>query len=397
MRAGNRARVNRDTADCELGMGTQRIMNEPHRRVMHVISGDLWAGAEVQAYTLLTQLHHDCELHVAVMNLGRLQQQLQNAGIAVTVLDESRLNSLAILRKLRQLMREFQPHIIHTHRQKEHILGALANLLSVRVACVRTSHGAPEFEPKGRQRLQVWADRLTGRYLQDAVIAVSADLAEQLRRYFPKQRIHVIHNGIDVSALTRQAAEADFRRADAQSVHIGIVGRLEPVKRVDLFLEMAPIIMEQFCDRQFCFHVIGDGRLRATLQRQADELGLGDRVRFHGHRDDIPTCLRSLDLLIMCSDHEGTPMTALESLALRTAIIAHDVGGLREVLADYPELRVQDHCAAGYARQVRRYLTRESSLDIVLNQRYHAAANGLATRQLYDRLLHTRLAKLGIE
>src|SRR5690625_249331 len=130
MRAGNRARVNRDTADCELGMGTQRIMNEPHRRVMHVISGDLWAGAEVQAYTLLTQLHHDCELDVAVMHLGRLQQQLQNAVIAVTVLDHARLNSLAILRKLRQLKREFQPHIIHTHRQKEHILGALANLLS---------------------------------------------------------------------------------------------------------------------------------------------------------------------------------------------------------------------------------------------------------------------------
>src|SRR5690625_6487224 len=114
MRAGNRARVNRDTADCELGMGTQRIMNEPHRRVMHVISGDLWAGAEVQAYTLLTQLHHDCELHVAVMNLGRLEQQLQNAGIAVTVLDETWLISLAILTDLREVLTGIYTHIIHT-------------------------------------------------------------------------------------------------------------------------------------------------------------------------------------------------------------------------------------------------------------------------------------------
>src|SRR5690625_6799555 len=87
-------------------------------------------------------------------------------------------------------------------------------------------------------------------------------------------------------------------------------------------MQLASLLIEQFVDRKYCFHVIGDRRLLAQLQRQADELGLCDRVRFHGHRDDIPACLRSLDLLIMCSDHEGTPMTALESLALRTAIIA---------------------------------------------------------------------------
>lgn len=372
-------------------------MNEPHRRVMHVISGDLWAGAEVQAYTLLTQLHQDCQLHVAVMNPGRLHEQLRAAGITVSVLDESLLSSFAILRELRQLMLEFQPHVIHTHRQKEHILGALANLLSVRAPCVRTSHGAPEFEPTGRQRLQVLADRLTGRFLQHAVVAVSSDLAEQLRRYFPQQHIHVIHNGIDVPALENMVTEADFRRAEPEHVHIGIIGRLETVKRVDLFLGMAPAIMAQFPQREFRFHVIGEGRLRAQLQHQADQLGLSDRVRFHGHRDDIAACISSLDLLVMCSDHEGTPMTALESLALHTAIIAHDVGGLSEVLTDYPALRVQDHSIAGYARQVNRYLASEDSQNIVLNHRYHAVANGLATRQLYERLLQARPVKLGIE
>src|SRR5690625_2216540 len=118
MRAGNRARVNRDTADRELGMGTQRIMNEPHRRVMHVMTGDLWAGGEVQAYTLRTLLHPHCELHFAVMNLARLQKRVQIACIGVTVLDATRLSSLAILRYLRQLMLDSQPHIIYTHRQQ---------------------------------------------------------------------------------------------------------------------------------------------------------------------------------------------------------------------------------------------------------------------------------------
>lgn len=294
-------------------------------------------------------------------------------------------------------MKSFQPNIVHTHRQKEHILGSLANLLSVRAVCVRTSHGAPEFEPKGLQRLQVWADRFSGRYLQQAVIAVSTQLAEQLRRYFPEQNIYVIQNGIDVSALTSELVDADFRRAEPACVHIGIVGRLETVKRVDLFLGMAPVVMAQFPERTFRFHVIGDGRLRDELERQADELGLGDHVRFHGHRQDIAACISALDLLMMCSDHEGTPMAALESLALHTPIIAHDIGGLSELLENYPELRVTDHSIAGYARTLSWYLASEQPHKIVLDQRYHATTNGLATCQLYDNLLHARLVNLGIE
>jgi L-malate glycosyltransferase len=379
------------------GRGRDFFMTNSTLRVLHIVSGDLWAGAEVQAYTLLSHLKGECELQVVLMNPGRLERELRLAGVAVTVLDETRLSSLTILKELRCHMLKFQPHIVHTHRQKENILGSIANLLSVRAKCVRTSHGAPEFAPKGMQRIQVALDNLTGRFLQQAVIAVSTNLRHKLEHLFPTHKIHVIHNGIDVPALRSKITSADFRQSEPDHVHIGIIGRLEPVKRVDLFLGMVPTIVNHFPDRQFRFHIIGEGRLRSYLQRQAESMGLTRWVLFHGHREDVAACIASLDLIVMCSDHEGTPMTALESLAVGTPIIAHDVGGLSEILADYPSLLVQDHSIAGYTQQVIRFLREGGHRNITLNGCYRADANALGTRQLYEKILQPALAKLGNE
>src|SRR3954468_17899454 len=141
------------------------ILNRP-LRVMHIISGDLWAGAESQAFTLLKHLNADTILHVVVMNEGELYRRLQSLQITVTLIPESGLNSVKILTRLIAIIRSFKPDILHTHRQKENILGNLANVLATfplkkRAASVRTAHGAPEFLPKGKQKIQVWLDNMT--------------------------------------------------------------------------------------------------------------------------------------------------------------------------------------------------------------------------------------------
>jgi glycosyltransferase involved in cell wall biosynthesis len=79
-------------------------------------------------------------------------------------------------------------------------------------------------------------------------------------------------------------------------------------------------------------------------------MALADHVTFHGHRNDSATCLRSLDALVMCSDHEGMPMTPLEAIACGTPVVAHDVGGLHDILeGGTGGLLTGDHSAQGYA------------------------------------------------
>lgn len=354
-------------------------------RVMHVISGDLWAGAEVQAYTLIKQLQEHCVVSVLLLNPGRLADELQKLGIRVAVLDEARMGPLALLIGMRQAMREFRPQVVHTHRQKENILGSLANWLSVRAKCVRTVHGAPEIYPQGRQKLQVGLDRWVGRHLQDGIIAVSQHLAEALQPLFSSRKIHLIRNGIDAAALNAGSRPADFRRAMPECLHIGIIGRLEPVKRVDIFLDMIAQLDTQNVSRKLHFHVIGEGRLRGELELRAESLGVLGKIKFHGQRNDIASCISSLDVVVMCSDHEGTPMTALEAMALGIPLVAHQVGGLSELLYEYPELLVQDHSPQGYARAVNRQLTQPTK-NLALPEDYTAQENGVRTLSLYRRL-----------
>src|SRR5690606_5324745 len=104
-----------------------------------------------------------------------------------------------------------------------------------RAASLRTLHGAPEFNVRWPKKALVLLDKFCGRYGQDAVISVSAALKEHLERHFPTDRIKVIQNGVDQSRLDELTPAADIRQKSPDGFHIGIIGRLEPVKRVDIF------------------------------------------------------------------------------------------------------------------------------------------------------------------
>lgn len=362
-------------------------------RVLHIVSGDSWAGAEVQAFTLFTHLQDVLDLHVLVMNEGELASRCRKAGIRTRVIDESTHSPGQLFSAVRQHLKAVKPDIVHTHRQKENVLGSLANLLSVRAKCVRTVHGAPEFSPTAKQKLQIALDTFCGRCLQNSVIGVSADLGRKLEQRFPKRKLHVIPNGIDPGEIREQLTLPDFIGDHPNhALQVGIVGRLVPVKRVDLFLEMAAILLRRRPESRWQFHVFGDGPLRESLQSQAASLGIEEHVRFHGHRSDVRSCIAALDAVVMPSDHEGLPMTALESLALGVPLVAHDVGGLRELLKARPEYLVADHAPGSYAATLIEVLERPGQ-PAALGADYLASTNAKRVFQLYQTLLSSPAVK----
>lgn len=369
-------------------------------RVLHVISGDLWAGAEVQAFTLLATLQRQpgVEVAVALLNEGELAQRLRDRGIKTDVLPESRLGTRDILGGLRRLMRTWRPEVIHTHRIKENILGCIANTLSGKVPSVRTAHGVGEHSTRGlvkmHKRLLRSLDVFCGRYLQKRVIAVSGELAEQLARDYPRNHITVIENGIDIEGVLSHAHRVDLAATHPGATHVGIVGRLVPVKRVDLFLAMARELQQKDPARHWHFHVFGDGPLLGTLQGQAQSLGIGDSTTFHGHRADIIACIATLDALVMCSDHEGLPMTALESLVTGTPLVAHAVGGLTALLQGWADdALVHVHSAGEYAEGCLRVLrkSREEYRRDCAHSLAHRSAQANCTQvlTLYREILQT--------
>jgi len=304
--------------------------------VIHIASGDLWAGAEVQLYTLCKCLKNmnDVTVSVILLNHGALERKLQEYGVHVEVLDESKLNSFQILIKLIKRLQNLNPGLIHTHRTKENILGSLAARIAGDIPSLRTVHGAPEHQPSLRtphKYLLYLLDWFAARFLQAKIIAVSQDLKTLLEKDYPANKIQVIENGVDIDALASYRAPQIPKDSNKhKSFKVGLVGRLVPVKRVDIFIKTAKYIQDHHPEHAIRFHIYGDGPLFNKLKTLSNSLDVNDVVEFEGHRDDIHREIASLDALLITSDHEGLPMTLLEAMALGTPIVAHSVGGITE-------------------------------------------------------------------
>src|SRR6266568_8993263 len=96
------------------------------QRVCHVMTADLWAGAEVQVATIASYLveRPDVELTAVLLNEGPLARELRRLGVQVTIMDETRNNALRILVRLTRFLRANDFEVVHTHRYKDTVLGA---------------------------------------------------------------------------------------------------------------------------------------------------------------------------------------------------------------------------------------------------------------------------------
>lgn len=335
----------------------------------------------MQVYTLLHQLKSQINVAAIILNEGELSAKLREAGVKTWVVDESKLSAAQQFIGICKIFRQFKPDIIHTHRQKENIFGSIANVLTLRRPCVRTVHGAPEFKPSGMGKVQSTLDKFCGNYLQKGIIAVSADLKEKLLKTFPKGRLYVINNGISPGDVSHDIEQPDFKLNDPEAVHIGIIGRLDPVKRVDLFIDMAHLLVTTHKDIKWQFHIFGEGKLETEMKMRAQATKAP--IIFHGHRMDIRNCIHGLHAVVMPSDHEGLPMTALESLAIGTRFICHDVGGLSKLFEKQPEFLVQTHSPEGYAEKVIQAIDGNSTLP-GFPEEYTITSTAAETLGLYN-------------
>lgn len=309
-------------------------------RACHIASGDCWAGAEAQVAGLLAALsrRENVSVLAIVLNEGKLAGEIRRSGIEVCVIPESKHGFLAILSRATEFLRNKQIGILHSHRYKENLLAAMLARRCKVPFIVRTQHGAPE-PFAGWRRVKQSAigivDRFTARHFTDCVISVSEELGKGLCLYVPPGRLSIIHNGIDTetvrSRLTTTEAKVRLRIFPSCPV-VGVVGRLEPVKRIDIFLKTARQVMAKLPESKFI--IAGSGSLDSHLRDMAGDLGLNNHAMFLGHRDDIYDVLRAMDLLVLPSDHEGLPTSLLEAMFLQVPVLARPVGGIPEVIED---------------------------------------------------------------
>lgn len=309
-------------------------MNKREISVLHILLSTSMAGMETVVYNLAVN-HDRSRLKISVGcfdEIGFLSEKMSEIGIESMLIPRMIPGvSMFFPWKLIKFIRRSGCDIVHTHSgcwQK--VAAACAFVPGVKLIYTDHGRGFPEVGDR------IFWDRLSIR-MTDRVVAVS----EPLRRYLietvklPEKKIVTILNGVDTERYkpseNRRKIRAEFGFTD-EHVIIGIVAGLRPVKN-HVYLLDAFRIVSQKCS-QARLMIIGDGILRAELEKAAEERGLNETVIFTGERHDIPDLLGSLDISTLCSLSEGLSISLLETLSSGLPVVVTAVGGNPTVITD---------------------------------------------------------------
>ena len=312
-------------------------MSAPGRiRVVHVIQNMNYGGMERMLADLIAALDQSVfQQHLVVLQyLGRFAKGLEQFA-QLQVCPPMARGSLLWPRQLVRVLRRLEPDIVHTH-SGVWFKGSWAARMAHVPVVVHTEHGRPSPDKQPGRFIDSVAARWT-----DRVVAVSDALVEQVASTITsdRSRIRRIVNGIPIRPMRVVDATA-VRRAlslEPGSLIIGSVGRLEPIKGPDLLVEAFALLQAAWpSEPRPALVVIGEGSLRSSVEARATSLGVAERIRWLGWRDDVDQWLPAFDLFTLTSRSEGTSISLLEAMAAGRCPVVTDVGGNREVLG--PEL-----------------------------------------------------------
>ncbi|MFI5456417.1 MAG: glycosyltransferase [Isosphaerales bacterium] len=290
------------------------------------------SGAEKQMVLLAKGLSPDrFRVEVATLTrLGPFEAELNAAGVPVTAIGKHfKLDPIALLRLTRFLKtRAFD--VVQTWLFAANTYGRaacrLAGIPVVVVAEMAVDLWKGRSEQFVDRRLATWCDRVVGN--SHAVV----DFYRRLG--VPDDRLAMIYSGMGAEEppiIDPRAIRASFG-FEAEAPLVLFAGRLAEQKRVDDLLKALDLLQHVQPDLRTL--IAGDGPLRDQLEERAQAYHLDGRVRFLGHRDDLPRLLAAADLVVLPSAYEGLPNVVLEAMRFRKPVVATAAPGTTEAVID---------------------------------------------------------------
>lgn len=241
--------------------------------------------------------------------------------------------------RLFQVMRRERPDIVHTHKAKAGALGrVVAALLGTRVI-VHTFHGhvlRGYFGPL-KARFFLCLEQVLARFTT-RLVALSDGLATELAdelKVAPRERFEVVPLGFDLAPFA--ACERSSGGVLRAKIGVGpderllaIVGRMVPVKDHETFVAAAAELARMRADVHFVF--VGGGELEDRLRQDVANRGLSARSHFLGWQRDLVALYADLDVVVLSSINEGTPVALIEAMACGIPVVSTAVGGVPDLL-----------------------------------------------------------------
>jgi glycosyltransferase involved in cell wall biosynthesis len=373
--------------------------------VLFIIDSFEQGGSERQAMQHLTQLHASgkCRVHLACLqNRGSLRLEADQLGIGE--IHEYALNSFYDLNFVRQLRRlihfikEKEIDVVHTHCFYTNIFGMTGGFLAGVRARVTSKGETDGFRTSLQKRAERASFRLSHRVIANCLVVQN----QLIREGVNPAKIIQHYNGLDLerlkvrAGLQREEALAEFGLPSDRR-YISIVANLRnPVKDHPMFLRTAARVRAAIPDAAFA--IAGEGELTDSLQELARKLGIQSDVFFLGRCDNVADLLFASEIGVLSSKAEGFANAILEYMAAGLPVVATDVGGAREAIAEdktgYTVISGDDEKMAAYIIDLLNTPERARAMGergrLIAAERFSCDRHLQNTLELYDELLSTQ-------
>jgi glycosyltransferase involved in cell wall biosynthesis len=301
-------------------------------RVLQVIPTLDRSGAEKQMVLLAAGLPRDrFAVEVAALTrLGPLEGALREAGVPVTLVGKRGKLDLFALRRLAGLMKAGRFDVVNTWIFAANVYGRIAARMAGVPVVVTSEMAVDLWKRPAELRVDRWLARWTTRVVgnSDAVVRFYREAG------VPEGKLERIYSGIGPEGPVtrgRGAVRAELATPDDAPVLL-FVGRLAPQKGVDVLLRALDLL--QHVEPRVVTWVAGEGPERARLEATARAFTLlpEGRVRFVGHREDVPDLIEAADVLVLPSRYEGLPNVVLEAMQRSRPVVATAAPGTDEVV-----------------------------------------------------------------
>ena len=306
--------------------------------LFQVITSLVPAGAERLVAHLLEYIDRERFAPVCIC-LGNpvgshLEARVQQLGVPLYFLGKGDTMSLAVLRKLDALFRQYRPVVVHTH------LLALnyAYPLMLRYRTPARVHTVHNLAPREMGvRVSAWVRQMAFRYRVGGVIpvAIAEEVRASIQQLYGYPDPPLIPNGVPTDEYAPDPhTRAQWRQAHGIEPHATVlthVGRFAPPKNHALLIEAFAQVRS---DAPLYLLLVGGGELENAVREQVAALGLQGRVRFLGIRADVADILRASDVFVLSSRWEGNPLSVMEAMAAGLPVVSTGVGGVPELVRE---------------------------------------------------------------
>jgi len=306
-------------------------------RILHVVGSLNRGGIETwlcQAVTHLPRERYQCDFCTYRYERGAYAAELERSGCEFhdIPLGSSPVAIFRFAKRFRRLLGEGRYDVVHCHGLL--LVGFILFLawMENTPVCIGHSHNTDRktdgILAAALNRIGLWLNRPLARAFSTHGVACSVEAGAALfgKSWREKSKYTIIRCGIDLAPFEAEADPASWRKALGVPLGakvIGHVGSFEIVKNQQFLIKMAAHLIAESAD--VALLLVGDGKLRQSVEQMAALYGIQSRVVFTGVRTDVPQLMLSaMDVFVMPSLHEGLPLVLLEAQAAGLACVVSD-------------------------------------------------------------------------